>query len=110
MGAKTVEYTVVADAVTITTGEKNAEGKPEVIRLVAGEAINAPADHPTVLVLKGQRAIRETAKVDAVKDRLSARKVYLLGQTQNEVEESAPLREDAAPLNATLDDLRNAGE
>lgn len=59
-----VSYTVIADAVTVSTGRTNPQNKrPEVVRVAKGTMIEAPADSPQILTLLSARCIRPTADV-----------------------------------------------
>ena len=57
-------YTVVAPAVTVATGQLNPQNRrPEVVRLLKGETIEAPDDHPSILTLLSGKALRKSEDV-----------------------------------------------
>lgn len=65
-------YVVNADAIVLSTGQKTAKGKPEVMRLVRGSTLTAPANHPAVLehlALGGIRLVSSKAERDEVLSR-----------------------------------------
>lgn len=51
MSDELIEYLVVADAVTVTTGKTLPNREPEVVRLEHGETIKAPEGNPSVFEL-----------------------------------------------------------
>jgi len=52
------DYVVISDAVNLTTDEIDPNTKkPVVVRLVQGETIHAPEDHPSILNLLAQGGI-----------------------------------------------------
>lgn len=60
--ADLIEYTVVADAITVTTGNKDHRGNAEVVRMVHGETLNAPANHPSVIEFLAMGGIVKTSE------------------------------------------------
>lgn len=69
------KYTVLVGAVTISTGRKNPENrKAEVVRVLKGGEIDAPADHPTILTLLSTKSIRLTSDLTG-KEKITPRHI-----------------------------------
>lgn len=59
-------YVVTQGAVTLATGRKNAQGKPEVLRLLHGTKIEANPDNPKIKHLLSVKAVKKFKENEAV--------------------------------------------
>lgn len=55
--AEADQFVVTVGAVNLATGAKKPNGKPEVVRILKGGLINAPASHPSIVQLLASKTI-----------------------------------------------------
>jgi hypothetical protein len=97
-------YVVLTDAVNVATGRVNAQTKkPESVRLLRGERIQAPADHPSIQTLLGLRAVAQEAKVAGKDVRTTARHIRAVFARAGE-HYIAPVVEAVQPVPAPAGD------
>jgi hypothetical protein len=95
-------YTVLTDAVNISTGRTNPQTKkPESVRLMRGEHIQAPADNPSILNLLSLRAIALDSKVAGKDVRTTARHIRAVFARSGE-HYIAPVVEAVVPVPAPV--------
>lgn len=91
-----INYTVLADAITIDTGVVNPITKrTDVIRAVKNDTFDSPPDHPAVLTHLGLKAIRPTKDVTG-KERITTRRIMELFRSA----ETGPDVEDVVAIDA----------
>jgi len=91
------QFVVTADAVTLSTGVKKSNGRPEVVRVLKGGIINAPADHESIVTLLESRCIAVFEEGKAVKTATARLVTRALGGQADPVQ--AP-RADVQPIDA----------
>lgn len=95
------QYTVVAAAVTILTGEEFA-GKKVSTRLTKGDRLNADPSNESIRTLLGFRSIIPTSKLADGRERVTtARTIFDLGKQTGEA--TAAMDKGVVPINAPVD-------